>query len=331
MIPLISIIIPVYNTEKYLEKCVNSIIDQTYNNIEIILVDDGSTDNSPYICDKLNNKNNNIKVFHKKNEGVSKARNYGIEKANGTYLLFVDSDDYIDKNMISSLYNNLIKYNADISMCNIIRINEKGKYIDCFNKNIDNEKTNISIMNKEEFISNILDYKYYFTYATNKLIKKEIIKEIRFRENIYYNEDGVFFLDLSNAIDKAVYIGPVKYYYYLQNGTNANSQKFNERYATILDSFEIMENYFEKFNYMNKCYFAYRYIINCVETYFLGIYKQKNTKVNKNYLKNVRKKYLKYAVRADNISFIKKINVFLKSYFPKTMLKIKYLKLSIKV
>ena len=85
---LISVIIPVYNTEKYIEKCIDSVINQTYGNIEIIIIDDGSTDNSPNICDELSIKHNNIKVFHKKNGGVSTARNYGLEKANGNYILF---------------------------------------------------------------------------------------------------------------------------------------------------------------------------------------------------------------------------------------------------
>lgn len=321
---LISIIIPVYNCEKYIEKCINSVINQTYNNIEIIIIDDGSIDKSPSICDELSVKNNNIKVYHKNNEGVSKARNYGIEKANGKYILFIDGDDYIDKKMISNLYNNLINNEADISMCNVIRVNEDGGYVDKFNNNIDNENPTINIMTKEDFISNILDYKYYFTYATNKLIRKEIIGDIRFRDNIHYNEDGLFFLDLSSNINKAVYIGPVKYYYYVQNGTSANAQKFNEKYATVVDSFEIMEKYFQIFNYRNKCYFSYRYINYCIESYYFSISGKDRNKVNKDYLRQIKKKYFHYALHADNVSIKKKIFFILKSISPTIMMNIKY-------
>ena len=105
----ISIIVPVYNVELYLEKCIESIINQTYTNIEIILVDDGATDSSGNICDLYSKKDSRIKVIHKRNGGLSDARNVGIEKAVGQYLMFVDSDDYIDKTMCEKLYNALKK------------------------------------------------------------------------------------------------------------------------------------------------------------------------------------------------------------------------------
>ena len=144
---LISIIVPVYNSEKYLEKCISSILNQTYKNIEIIIVDDGSKDKSVEICDNFSKNNKNIKVFHKKNEGVSIARNYGISKAKGDYILFIDSDDTIAKEMIYSLYNNLVDNDADISMCNIIRIDENGEYVDEFNKKELDKNPTITVMN----------------------------------------------------------------------------------------------------------------------------------------------------------------------------------------
>ena len=115
---LISIIIPVYNVQDYLKECVDAIINQSYSNIEVILVNDGSTDNSPAICDEYSKKDSRIKVIHKKNEGPAMARNAALDIASGKYLNFIDSDDLIHKDMISILYNNLINNDADISICN---------------------------------------------------------------------------------------------------------------------------------------------------------------------------------------------------------------------
>ena len=105
----ISIVVPVYNVEQYLEKCVNSIINQTYKNLEIILVDDGATDSSGNMCDELAKSDNRIKVYHKENGGLSDARNYGVERATGEYIGFVDSDDYIDSEMYEKLYEAIKK------------------------------------------------------------------------------------------------------------------------------------------------------------------------------------------------------------------------------
>lgn len=124
---MISVIIPVYNVEEYLERCVNSVLKQTYNDLEIILVDDGSTDNSGKICDELKNKDDRIIVIHKENQGLSASRNIGIEKATGEYITFVDSDDYILEDMYETLYKNLIRNDADISMCKYQYVKEQQK------------------------------------------------------------------------------------------------------------------------------------------------------------------------------------------------------------
>ena len=114
---LISVIIPIYNVEQYLKECLESVINQTYRNLEIILVDDGSKDKSGKICDEYKNKDERIKVVHKENGGLSDARNAGMKIATGKYIQFIDSDDFIDKDMIETLYNLIIENEADISMC----------------------------------------------------------------------------------------------------------------------------------------------------------------------------------------------------------------------
>ena len=120
-LPLISVIIPVYNVEKYLKKCIDSVINQTYTNLEIILVSDTSPDNCEKICDDYAEKDSRIKVIHKEKNGLSAARNAGIDIASGKYIGFVDSDDYIALDMYELLYKNILKENADISACGLKR------------------------------------------------------------------------------------------------------------------------------------------------------------------------------------------------------------------
>ena len=119
--PLISIIIPVYKVEKYLEKCVNSVINQTYKNLEIILIDDGSPDDCPAICDKLSKTDKRIKVIHKTNSGVSASRNEGLKIATGEFVAFVDSDDWIDETMYERLINKQQEQNYDLVFCKYIQ------------------------------------------------------------------------------------------------------------------------------------------------------------------------------------------------------------------
>lgn len=115
---LISVIVPIYNTSKYLSKCIDSIINQTYKNLEIILVNDGSTDNSLDICNKYKLIDSRIIIINKDNGGLSSAKNIGLDNHKGRYIAFIDSDDYVDNNFIGELYNNLISTNSDISLCN---------------------------------------------------------------------------------------------------------------------------------------------------------------------------------------------------------------------
>ena len=124
---VISVIVPVYNVEKYLTNCVNSIIKQTYEELEIILINDGSSDNSGIICDDFSKKDNRIKVIHKENGGLSDARNVGIDIATGELITFIDSDDYISKNMLEKLYNALIGTMSDIAVCGTTLITDEYK------------------------------------------------------------------------------------------------------------------------------------------------------------------------------------------------------------
>ena len=125
---LISIIVPVYKVEKYLRRCIDSILAQTYQNIEVLLVDDGSPDNSGAICDEYADKDSHVRVFHKPNGGVSSARNLGLMEAKGQYIGFVDADDYIDKTMYEVLLDNLLQEQADISICSYNQEDKNGVF-----------------------------------------------------------------------------------------------------------------------------------------------------------------------------------------------------------
>lgn len=170
---LVSVIVPVYNEEKDLRRCVDSILHQTYKNIEIILVDDGSTDQSGKICDEYAVNYSNIKVIHKENGGLSSARNVGINEAAGSILGFVDSDDYIASNMIEVLAKPLIENNAELSVCGwyVIRANEITR---CHYKKKD------MYVNSETAIFELLSYNGFDNFACNKLFKKHLFNDINF-------------------------------------------------------------------------------------------------------------------------------------------------------
>ena len=125
---LVSIIVPVYNVEKYLDKCVQSLVRQTYSNLEIILIDDGATDNSGTVCDKWASKDERVKVIHTENRGLSAARNTGIDNSVGHFLCFVDSDDWIEPNMLEEMYNKAEEFQTDITMCDLKKVGVESEY-----------------------------------------------------------------------------------------------------------------------------------------------------------------------------------------------------------
>lgn len=272
-IDLVSIIIPIYNVEKYLEQCILSIVNQDYTNLEIILIDDGSTDNSPKICDKLAKLDNRINVIHKKNSGVSNSRNYGISIANGKYIMFVDSDDWLESKCITELLESIKKYNT--------KLVQGASVIN------DNKRKSIKKMHIEEDINElkkaILNYKYDKKYVNlrcvwGKLFVTSIIKEnnLKFNEEIYLLEDGIFVYEYLKLIDNVVFI-PVVTYHYRQVSTSL-SHRYNSdqllQYKKLINKLEtITENDF----YINYT------VLECLMTFI-----SRNVKFYKN-----RKKFIK--------------------------------------
>lgn len=187
---LVSIVIPVYNVEKYVEKCVNSVLAQSYRNTEIILVDDGATDGSPTLCDQYAEKDDRVKVIHKKNGGLSDARNAGIEFATGEYLMFVDGDDYISPDMVEILYNAITREKAELSICNFLYVTGDAALMDDNNTNlpIQDEVISGEIVLKEKLFE---PKSWYWVTAINKLYDKRLFNEIRFEKGKIHEDEFI--------------------------------------------------------------------------------------------------------------------------------------------
>lgn len=197
----VSIIVPIYNVEKYLSKCIESILSQTYKNIEIILVNDGSLDNSAQICDEYAKKDDRIIVIHKANGGVSSARNAGLDIATGKYIGFVDPDDYIENNMYELMVNKIEKYKADIAICGYDYINENYTIERYYHIQQD------EILTQKQFMSMQFDMPPTIRHVVwNKLFIAKTLKKIRFPEGINSSEDVYVLAEYAKFIKKAVFI-----------------------------------------------------------------------------------------------------------------------------
>lgn len=230
---LISIIVPVYNVEKYVKKCIESIIEQTYKNLEIILIDDGSTDESGKICDEFNNKDKRIKVIHKQNGGLSDARNVGIDNANGEYVSFIDSDDYVNDDYIELLFDTVKQYDADMSIASHRVIYEK---------NIIDRSTGENFCTEPKEILEMLLYDNGIdTSAWGKLYKKSLFNEIRFPKGRLFEDSATTYKLIDKSKKIAVCSKPI-YNYVIRNNSISN-ENFSEKKLDLIVSTEEMTNY----------------------------------------------------------------------------------------
>lgn len=219
---LISVIVPIYNVEEYLDECIDSIANQTYKNLEIILVDDGSPDNCPAKCDQWAERDARIRVIHKKNGGLSSARNAGLDVATGEYISFVDSDDFLDKRMYERLYEGMTRSsNIGISAIKFYRY-EDGK-VSIFCEKWDAKED--LFVKSEDF--GLLTLKQEICHAaTNKLYRRELLENVRFRDN-KINEDVLFMHDLTKLIQEKKYdmwnLAYYAYYYRVRQNSLCHS------------------------------------------------------------------------------------------------------------
>ena len=225
----ISIIAPVYNVENYIDRFIKSIIRQTYTNWELILIDDGSTDNSGTICDSYAAKDDRISVFHEKNSGVSTARNIGLSMSTGDYISFVDTDDWLEADMYQCLINSIDTYKSDVSVCDVYHVDENKK-----------KKRNVHCLrNCSNLIYQNDIYKSVFlSTATlwNKLFLKEVVINCRFKPDLSYGEDMVFFLDAIQNIKTISVVKDAKYNYVVNRKGNVVSSKLDSRSVEYLQN-----------------------------------------------------------------------------------------------
>lgn len=222
--PLISVIVPVYNVEPYLRKCVRSICEQDYSNLEIVLVNDGSTDFSGNICDELREKDSRIKVIHKENGGLSDARNAGLDCTKGRYLTFIDSDDWVSKDYISSLYKLIAFYNCQVSIGSSVEVSEKEKEPE---KKYMRKKRIRKCFNNEETIEALLYQKDFTTAAWGKLYDVNLWKNIRFPLNRLFEDVITVFEVLAKS--NRVAVSNQIIYFYLQRSDSIVRDRFDIR------------------------------------------------------------------------------------------------------
>ena len=222
---LISIIVPVYNVEMFLKKCVESIINQTYRNLDIILVDDGSTDSSGRLCDAWKALDNRITVIHKPNGGLSDARNAGLSVADGKYCAFIDSDDFISSDTVERLHSAMQEYNCQIAVCNMVRIYE--------------DETTESFYRPVEKLTVLAGQQRFETLkqpsVCNKLFRSELLKGVQFPKGKFYEDTFVYHV-LAYRAKKIALTGHDGYYYLSRKESILGQHQYTDRYFDFVEA-----------------------------------------------------------------------------------------------
>lgn len=283
----ISIMVPLYNVENYLEKCIRSLLKQTYNNIEIILVDDGSTDNSLSICEKYKKKDERIKVFHKDNGGISSARNFCIKKANGKYVTFVDADDYVEEDYVEKLYNGIKKYKTKISVGGY-----KAIYLNKTEKN--NSKNKTYSLTKEKALENLL-YIDLDVSAWSKLYDKELFDNVRFPEGRIFEDTATTYKLIDQCDEVAIVDYPI--YNYCIRSKSITSEKFNiKKMDWIISAIEMTHYLKNKYKDLDSACLSYMMYTHIGVLSSLAMNDKNFKKERKeiiSYIKGHKNKYLK--------------------------------------
>lgn len=308
----ISIITPAYNAEKYIERCIKSVLNQTYSNIEHIIVDDGSTDKTAEICDLYQKKYESIKIIHKKNEGVSKARNTAILEAKGDFILFADADDWLEESMCKKLVESALKNESDVVICG---------YYDYYENSDSKVEIKLKEMNGVPFRNLISDdSNKYGGFPWNKLIRKDKITHY-FDNSIHFYENLLFFLkNFDNNTKYSVVYEPL-YNYCINDNSAVHSKKYNPKKITTLDALNMAIPYMNGNNKLN-----YMYIY--VSSYYSICHEMKVNKVNTDIIKKYtsQKNEFYNLLKCQKISMGKKVKLFIMKNFPNFFFFIKKIK-----
>ena len=278
---LISVIVPIYNVEKYLDKCVDSIINQTYKNLEIILVDDGSPDNCPKMCDDYAKKDSRIKVVHKENGGLSDARNVGMEVATGEYVSFIDSDDYISLDFYETLFQTMIDNDSDIVECSVVKFYEDN--------NFDEYSDDLKVTNYDTLyaLDGLISESPFKQHVWNKLYKSSVALDIPYAVG-KLNEDEFWTYQVFGKAKKVTRINQTMYYYF-QRGSSIMGNGYNIRRLDALEGKMNRQAYIEKnfptlatkakVDLYGSCMFAYQSVLK----FMSGNDKKKAGKIIRDY------------------------------------------------
>ncbi len=306
---LVSIIVPIYGVEKYLARGIDSVLEQTYEKIEVILIDDGSPDNCGKICDAYALQDQRIQVIHQKNQGLCIARNSGLKKAKGKYVYFFDPDDYLEKNIIEELVKGIKSNSCDLSICNY--------FIDKKNKKSVKMNLETKVYDKTEIFDKILKKNFFCGYVWNKLYKMDIIQKnnLYFDSNVTMLEDLLFSCKyLTFCKNNIFYNNTPMYNYFIREDSIINEKKFDLKKLKVYEALEQLFSLYENVSPTNVIDLKERYI-KITYTY---VYSLKQNKIDLNVLhEEIRrsKKYRKELFAMD-ISLKKKIEILFISTLP---------------
>lgn len=298
---LISVIVPIYRVEAYLSACIDSILNQTYSKLEIILVDDGSDDQCPLICDEYHKKDDRIRVIHKENGGLSDARNAGLDIATGTYICFVDSDDAIHPSFIQTLYEDLTTTNSDLAICHYESVLEipNTHEIKTSAKHVYTQKDILDVFYGKESLAIVVSW--------NKLYKKHIWTHLRYPKGKIHEDEFVIHYVLDQV--SHVVIDEGKYYYYRQREGSITNH-YSAKRLNALEALEERIQFYAKKNEKLSIQTTYQYffaIINHIEQ--MG--KQESYEEEKKILQKKLTVLWKKLIKRKEIPFLKKVKLFL--------------------
>ena len=298
---LVSIIVPVYNVDVFLSDCIDSLISQSYLNIQIILIDDGSTDNSPYICDEYALRDKRIEVIHKQNGGLSDARNVGIKMAKGIYITFVDSDDTLQTDAIEYLYNLVVANSADMAVCQKIDIDEYGKIRNVVKKT---RLSQYTIRGNENCMHDFLTKSNIGVTAWGKLYSLSLFENISFPMGRYHED--LFTTYKIIGLCNSIVVGMEAKYCYRRRSGSIMQQSFSFRHLDAIDA-RIEQSEYIKLYYPSEIQNAYFFLIYSVNQclYKMGISNYYDFNLIK-YMQMFYRKYILYFIKNKRCSFLSK-------------------------
>lgn len=313
--PIVSVVVPIYEVAEYLERCIESIVKQSYTNLEVILVDDGAPDECAIICDDWAVKDNRITVIHQMNGGLSNARNHGMISLSGEYVGFIDSDDYVSEDFFEILLNTALKHNSDIVECSVAKFYESGGF--------EGIKDDSSVIDYSavDGLSALIDENPFHQHVWNKLYKAEVVHGINFEVG-KLNEDEFWTYQVFGRAKQVSRINKTLYYYF-QRESSIMGQSYSLRRLDGLEGrwqrhLYIKKNYpsltlQSKINFFGSCIFSYQ----CILKFLNGQDRRKGIAIVRKYKKNCGitfNEIIKMAEPSRKYYFLAKINLFLCSF-----------------